>query len=208
LVLLNLVGVFLLASVAPAPSYLRLSSVCLPALITLVYFASQAGVLEKGLLIVLWTAGLTLALTAPIRRQHQWKAYLDLPIGRTAFLNPSIWEEVRWVSERVRPSDLFFGDQGISFALQLRNPAQVDSLTATDYTRPEQVADVIHSLEQNRVPYLVLWDFTDLESWDFALDGDNRGASNHLGPIINYISSHYHVVKRFPSDDLVWQRNP
>ncbi|HEV2472328.1 MAG TPA: hypothetical protein VGS41_06670, partial [Chthonomonadales bacterium] len=62
LMLVNLVGMFLLAGVAPAPSYFRLCSVCLPALITLVWLVNQPGVLEKALLTLLWTGGLALTI--------------------------------------------------------------------------------------------------------------------------------------------------
>jgi hypothetical protein len=209
LVLLNLTGVFLLAGVAPAPSYFRLCSVCLPALIILVWLANQPGVLERALRVLLWTVALALAITAPLGRQRQWRAYLDLPTGRTAFLNRAVYEEYLWVSERIWPPDFFFGDEGICFAFGLRNPTPVDFLTATDYTRPEQVADVIRGLEQKRVSYVILWNFTDLASWDFALgDATHKQPGNHLGPLIAYLESQYSVVKTFTTGDVVWKRNP
>jgi hypothetical protein len=201
LVLINLVGLFLLVGVAPAPSYFRLCSVCLPALITLVWLVGQPGAFEKTLRRLLWIAGLVLAVGAPIRRQLQWQAYLDLPTGRTAFADPVTYDEYRWLAERTHPSDAFFGDQAICFALRLRNPTPVDFITSTDYTRPEQVAGVIDQLEKNRVGYLVLW--------DFSLDdpGQNQ-PGDHLGPLIAYLAAHYHTFKSFSNGDVVWQRNP
>ena len=202
LMLVNLVGVFLLAGVAPAPSYFRLCSVCLPALVALVWFLNQPGTLERALLILLWMTGLTMAIASPVRRQHQGRAYLDLPTGHTAFLDPVTYDEFRWVSERTRPADFFFGNLLICFALRLRNPTQLDFLTTADYTRPEQVADVINALEKYRVHYLVLWDFT-LDS-----AGGKQEPGNHLVPFLAYLGSHYHTVKSFSNGDLVWERNP
>jgi hypothetical protein len=201
LMLINLVGLFLLAGVAPAPSYFRLCSVCLPALITLLWLLNQRGVLERVLLTLLWTAGLALAIVMPLRRQCQWRAFLNLPTGKTAFVDAGTYNEFRWISERSRPGDFFFGNLQICFALGLRNPTEIDFLTTTDYTRPEQVADVISGLEENRVRYIVVW--------DFALDDPGyHQAGDHLGPLISYLGSHYRTVKSLPSGDLVWERNP
>ena len=201
LMLVNLVGLFLLLGVAPAPSYFRLCSVCLPALITLVWLVNQPGAAERVLLAILWTAGLALAIAAPVRRQRQWHAQLDLPTGRTAFLDPATYDEFRWFSERARPGDPFFGNLQVCFALGLRNPAEVDFITTTDYTRPEQVVNVVGALERDRIPYVAVWDFT-------LDDPGNNQPGNHLGPLIAYLDAHYHTVKKFPSGDVVWQRNP
>ena len=201
LMLINLVGLFLLAAVAPAPSYFRLCSVCPPALVTLVWLVSQPGAPEKVLRTLLWSAGLALVIAPPLRRQRQWRAYLDLPTGKTVFADAGTYDEFRWISERIRPGDYFFGNLQICFAFDLRNPTQIDFLTTTDYTRPEQVAEVISSLEKNRVRYIVVW--------DFAIDDPGyRQAGDHLGPLISYLGSHYRAVKSFSSGDLVWERNP
>lgn len=200
LMLVNIVGVFLFAGVAPAASHLRLCSVCLPALIIVVWFVNQPGRLEQTALRLLWVAALVLAIAGPASRQRHWRAYLNLPTGRTAFLDPVVYDKYRWLSERTRPTELFFGDPLMCFPLGLRNPAEVNFLTNTDYTRPEQVANVMQVLEKDRVHYVVLW--------DFALDVPRPDpAGDHLGPLDAYLRIHYHVVNTFADGDVVWERN-
>jgi hypothetical protein len=200
LLLVNMVGLFLFLGVAAAPSYFRLCSVCLPALIIVVWFLNHPGRLEQTALRLLWVAALVLAIAGPASRQRHWRAYLNLPTGRTAFLDPVVYNEYRWLSERTRPTELFFGDPLMCFALGLRNPAEVNFLTNTDYTRPEQVANVMQVLENDRVHYVVLW--------DFALDVPRPDpAGDHLGPLDAYLRIHYHVVNTFADGDVVWERN-
>jgi hypothetical protein len=200
LMLVNIVGLFLFVGVAAAPSYFRLCSVCLPALIILVWFVSQEGRLERTVRRLLWAGALALAVAGPASRQHHWRGYLDLPTGRTAFLDPVTYDEYRWISGRTRPSEPFFGGPVMCLALGLRNPAEVNFVTSTDYTRPEQVANVVEVLERDHVHYVVLWDFT--------LDAPDTGQTNssHLGPLSAYLGSHYRVVKTFAGGSLVWER--
>ena len=150
---------------------------------------------------LLWMASLVLAIAEPAGRQRHWRAYLDLPTGRTAFLDPIMYDEYRWIAGRTRPSELFFGAPLICLALGLRNPAEVDFITATDYTRPEQVANVVQVLEKDRVHYVVFWDFT------LDVPEADHSAGNHLSPLINYLGTHYHIVKTFTNGDLAWERN-
>ena len=91
---------------------------------------------------------------------------------------------------------------GFYFLFGLRNPAPVPFLTPTDYTRPEQVQDVVEGLESRRVPYVVwpLW----LDSWYY-----HNPAFDHLDPLRAYLRHHYHVVKTFENYDYdqIWKRN-
>jgi hypothetical protein len=139
-----------------------------------------------------------LAILKPIVTQTRWKAYLDLPTGRTAFFQPEAYEKTKWVAERTQPSEYFFGDQLICFALRLRNPARVPFLRPTDYTRPEEVRDVVQSLEEHQVRFV---------SWYRGLDIPDDSAGNHLAPIHLYLHDHYHVGKTFLNGDKIWERN-
>ena len=201
LMLVNLVGIFTFLGVAPAPSFFRLCSVSLPALIILVWFANQPGQPEHFMLRTLWLIALVLAFAEPLTVQRHWRAYLDLPTGRTAFLNRDQFDEYRWVFQRTRPSDYFFGDQLICFALRLRNPSEINFITPTDYTRPEQVRSLVDALEQHQVRYV---------RWYVELDVPPPGPASHdnLGPLRAYLRNRYHVAKIFPNHDLYWERNP
>jgi hypothetical protein len=117
----------------------------------------------------------------------------------------SIYQPVnnsRALQERTQPDAFYFGDQLICLALGLRDPAEVDFVTTTEYTRPEQVSNVIETMERDRVRYAVLWDFS------VGDPRSNTGPGVNLLPLIAYLRSHYHVARTFPNLDVVWERNP
>ena len=106
--------------------------------------------------------------------------------------------------ERTHPSEYFLeGDwPSLYFLLGLRDPASVPFLSNTDYTRPEQVADVVESLERHRVRF-VLWSLRlDLH------DPRDPAGGDHLGPLRAYLRAHYHVAKSFANGEWIWERNP
>jgi hypothetical protein len=86
----------------------------------------------------------------------------------------------------------------MSFALELRNPAVVNFVTATAYTRPEQVQSVLSGLKREDVR-LVVW-YSDL-----PLSGS---PGNQLAPLLDYLQAHYRVVKVFGDRDRVWEKKP
>jgi hypothetical protein len=139
--LINITGLCLFLSIALAPAWNRLYTVSLPALIMLVWFLNSAYKLERALLRILWATVLVLAIARPIVTQMRWRAFLDLPTGRTGFFEPGSYQETKWVMERTHPSDYFFGD------LRLRNPSRVAFVTPYDFTRPEEVHNVVQGLE-------------------------------------------------------------
>ena len=199
LMLVNCVGLFLFLGVAPAPSISRLAAVCLPALVLLGWFLTFPGKIERVVGRLLWAAALAIVIVEPVARQTRWRATLDLPVGRAAFVDPSAYDEYRWVSMHSLPSQYFFGDEGISFALGLRNPARVNFITANEYTTRENVRGLIEALEKHRAP-LVLWS----SQLDYV---SPRPGGNHLGPLQSYLRSRYHVAKTFGNCDQVWERN-
>jgi hypothetical protein len=198
LMLIDIAGLSLFLAIASAPAYNRLYTVSLPGIILLVWFTSTVVLVKKILAPILWTTVIVLAILKPIVTQTRWKAYLDLPTGRTAFFQPADYEKAKWLSERTQPSDYFFGDQRICFALKLRNPARVPFLSPTDYTRPEEVQDVQQALEQHRVNFV---------SWYPGLDVPLDNPGNHLAPLHHYLQDHYHVEKTFLNGHKIWQRD-
>jgi hypothetical protein len=198
LMLVNITGVSLFLAIASAPAYNRLYAVSLPGIVLLIWFTSSSVVAKKLLSPILWATVIVLAVIKPIVTQTRWTASLDLPTGRTAFFQPEAYEKTKWLAERTRPSDYFFGDQLLCFALGLRNPTRVPFLRPTDYTRPEEVRDVVQELEQHQVHFV---------SWYRGLDVPNDGAGNHLGPLQLYLGEHYHIGMTFASGDKIWERN-
>ena len=198
LMLVNVTGLSLFLAVASAPAYNRLYAVSLPGIMLLVWLTSAFVPVKKILSPILWTAVVVLTISKPIVTQTRWKEYLDLPTGRTVFFQPEAYEEAKWVAERTQPSDYFFGDGLFCFALRLRNPARVSFLTPTDFTRPEEVRDVVQALEERPVKFV---------SWYAGLDGALDTAGNHLAPLTLYLHDHYHVERTFSNGDEIWERD-
>jgi len=199
LMLVNLTGLFLFLSVAAAPSDVRLYCVSLPALIVLVWFLSLPHRLEQAILRTAWAMVLILGIAKPIVAQIRWRAYLQLPTGRTAFLDPVLYDKCQWLVERTRPSQYLFGDPFLCFALRLRNPSRIPFVRPTDYTRPEDVQQLVQTLEEHQVEFV---------SWYNGLDVTDKPAGDHLAPLRSYLSSHYHVARTFSNLDTFLERNP
>jgi hypothetical protein len=204
LMLLSLVGFSLFLGVAPSPSWFRLCSVSPPAMILLVEMIGSSGKLARWLTVLLWLLASGFAIAEPVQSQSDAWALLNAPPGRMAVLDEGLYDKFQWLLHRTQASDFFF--RGVFpdyyFPLGLRNPSTVPYLTATDYTRPAQVQDVVEALEKHRVRFVL---------WSVWLDvpGDYRPRGDHLKPLRIYLRSHYHVVKIFPDADYeqVWQRN-
>lgn len=202
LMLVNVTGVFLFLTVASAPAYSRLYVVSPPALVLLVWLLSTVSKRQRALLRAAWVSLLLLVIARPLITQLRWKAYLDLPIGRTAFLDPVPYQKCSWMLERTKPGEYFFGDHLLSFTLRLRNSGRVPFLRPTDYTRPEEVADAIGGLEKFHVRFV---------SWYIGLDREKDAAlhpeGNHLAPIREYLHEHYRLAETFANGDQMWERN-
>jgi len=202
LMLVNATAVFLFLTVASAPESSRLYVVSPPALVILVWLLDSAPEVPRSVLRFAWATVLIMLMARPLVGQLRWKAYLDLPTGRTAFFDSLLYEKCKWMSQRTQPSDYFFGDHLISFALRLRNVGRAPFLRPTDYTRPEEVADAIHGLDKVQVRFV---------SWYAGLDREKDAArhpeGNHLAPIRRYLQEHYHVAQTFANGDQIWERN-
>ena len=203
LMLVNVAGGFLFLTIASAPAYTRLYAVSPLALVILVWLLDSSPKVSRSVLRLAWVGVFVMVAARPLVTQFRWKAYLDLPIGRTAFFEPVLYEKCKWMSRRTHPFDYFFGDHLISFTLRLRNAGRVPFLRPTDYTRPEEVADVIQRIETFHVRFI---------SWYIGLDREKEAGrhpeGDHLGPMRQYLREHYHVAQTFANGDQIWERNP
>jgi len=197
LMLVNVTGVCMFFAVAPSPSYVRIYGVSLPGLILLSWFLDSSHRTERILQRIVWAAVLVVGIVRTVIAQVRWRACLELPTGRTAFFEPELYEKCKWLSERTRPSEYFFGDPFLCFTLGLRNPARVPFVRPTDYTRPEEVDDVVQALEQRQVRFV---------NWYNGVDASST-SGDHLAPLRHCLATHYHVAKTFSNLDQIWERN-
>ena len=229
LMLLNIMGLLLFASVVPAPSTYRMGAIAPLGLILLVWLIRGRGRLSQVLTVVLWVVALCVAVVSPLRIQAQKMRCLDLPRGRMA-LDPVSYEKFLWLSKNTVPGEYIFTAAGVEilFPLALRNPAEVPFVKTNNYTRPEQVRNIIAGLERNRVRFV-------LSDPELALGGNNRwkgeppapprghwrsffhvvksfllgdyrSGQDNLGPFRNYLAARYHLARILPDSSEVWER--
>ncbi len=186
-------------TVASAPSLKRLATVSPPAMILLSWLLNRSGKAVAGLRILLATTAISLAIAVPVHLQTRSPYYLNLPAGRAALVDPSLYVEYLWLLENTHPGEYFFGLPPFYSAFHMLNPAPVVDFHASDYTRPWQVAALIEALQSHQVSMLVL-----RRTRDFLWA--TGSPSDHLQPLRIYVSQNYRLTKTFPTGDEVWLR--
>jgi len=201
LLLVTLTGLGMFFAVASAPSMKRLSTVSAPAMIILVWLLNRIENerARARVKVVLVMASIAFAIVPALHTQLRWKAYLNLPAGRMALVDPALYEEYGWILTHTHPGQFFFGMPPFYTPFHMRNPAATESIETTEYTRPEQVAALIHALESHPVPMLILRQFGDF------LRPSNL-PSDHIEPFRIYLTKNYRVTQTFPTGDEVWQK--
>ncbi len=201
--LVAMVGLALFGSIAFAPIWPRIYEVSLPALILTMWFADRSTGIWPATMRLVPVGALALMLGASVRAQTRWYGVLETAVCRIAVADRNYFDELRWVHEHSSAAEYVFdpGDSCMYVGLGVRNPTPVPFLTPTDYTRPEQVDEVVRGLERRRVR-LVTWP----RYW--PLDAhDGLPADDHLGPLRAYLGTHYRLMKTLP-ERFVLQRKP
>lgn len=194
LVLIALVGAMLFLGIAPAPFWMRLCVVAPPGIILFVWFLSSRGRFLTVRTTAAWVIVLVLAIGECGDRWVGWRQQVKLPIGRVVVYDRPLFQEITFLLDHTKPGDYFFGDADLSFLLDLRNPAPIPYVTASDYTRPEQVRQTIQALEKYPVKYVYWSSIFDMAPWV-------AGATNQLAPLRTYLTSHYYLAKSIEADD-------
>jgi hypothetical protein len=184
LVLIAAVGSALFIEVINSASQIRLVVISPPAIILALWMLNKHRLLPKRVAVtaLLVLVGLTVVETAMTQRSVL--AVLDLPTGRAAFLKQGEgwYEGAAYLAMHTKPGDWYFGDDNYGFPLKLRDPAFLSYVTDTDLTRPEQVQELIKSLERYQVPYISI----ESEIRTMGVVGQD-----HLQPLRDYIETHY-----------------
>ena len=198
LVLIALTGIFMFLVIAPSPSIKRMGSVGPLDMVCLAWFLSRPGRIPTLLRLALSLGAIGLALVLPVRTQTHWRAFLDLPAGRTAFFDQSQYDEYTWVLHHTQPGQFFFRVP-MYVPLHLVNPAPFDALDTSEYTRPEQVAALVQSLETHSVPLMILPSGT-------KYPRATGLPSDHLGSFWDYLCRNYRLTQTFATGDEVWEK--
>lgn len=202
LMLLNFAGIFLFLGIASAPGWYRLTHVSQPGLILLCRMLGQPGWWRRGLSLLLTLTASLILLRAPFVQQRQARHELMMPAGRVAFQSEESFRRYEWVARQTRPGEyLFSPSTDFYFLGRLRNPAAVQFLLPSAYTRPEQVRGMIAGLEKHQVRF-VHW----LKMLERRSDEPLR-STDSLEPLREYLRQHYHLVAILSDADYVLERN-
>ena len=198
LVLVAVVGIAMLAAIAPALSIRRVSTVSPPAMLLLTWLLSKQGKVRTAVGLGAISTAVVLAQIAVTQlKQHQM---LDLPVGRVAIPPKADYYDVyRWMAENTKPGQWYFGLAPLALGLDLRNATPMAEISTGEYTRPEQVDAIVQGIERVKVPVIVL------RSQMYSPSSQNRLA-DHLQPFRDYLYLHYRKVKSFSSGDEIWER--
>jgi hypothetical protein len=198
LVLVAVVGIAMLAAVAPALSIRRISTVSPPAMLLLTWLLSRSGKLRTALALGAVSAAIPVLQIA--ETQLSPARILDLPVGRVAIPSRADYYDVyRWMAENTKPGQWYFGLPPLALPLQLRNPTPMAEMSLGEYTRPDQVAAMVDGIEKARVPVIVLRP----QMYSPSLQ---RDLPDHLQPFRDYLYLHYHKTRSFASGDEIWER--
>jgi len=199
LLLLAITGFAMFLAIASEPSVKRLSTVSPPAMILLTWLLTQPGKIKRRLEAILGTLAVAVAIAVPVHNQTRWRAYLDLPAGRTAFPDPTKFSEYRWVLGHTHPGQFFFGMAPMYLPFHLQDPAAIVGFDASEYTRPKQVVALVRALENHSVPLMIL-----PSSKKYPLV--TGSPSDHLAPFQDFLHKNYRRARTFRSGDEVWER--
>jgi len=198
LMLVALVGIAMLAAVAPALSIRRISTVSPPAMLLLTWLLSRHG--KAWTAIALGAVSTVPVLVAIAGIQLRQEQILDLPVGRVAIPPRADYYDIyRWMAENTKPGEWYFGLPPLTLSLGLRNPTPVEGLSPGEYTRPEQVTAIVQGIEDTKAPVIVLMP-------QMYLPNYRDNLPDHLQPFRDDLYLRYRKTKSFAGGYEVWER--
>jgi hypothetical protein len=199
LMLVALTGMAMFLAIAPSPSVKRLATTSPPAMILLSWLLERPKKAAIALRTTLGTLAVAAAIAAAFHGQTRWRTYLDLPAGRTAITDRSLYEEYSWMLTHTHPGQFFWGMPPLNFPFHLQNPAAIEGFDTSEYTRPEDIAALLKALQQHQVPMMIL---ASENKYPLTVDSP----SNHLTPFVAYLHANYRLTRTFANGDEVWEK--
>jgi hypothetical protein len=203
--LLAVVGASMFLGIAAAPALHRLAACAFPGLLLLGWFLDSPGKLARVLKILLPVGVLVIALHGMFKAEspHRWT--FTTRQGNLALEDWKRYEGFAWVQQHTRPKEYFYDAADEywvgEYCLDLRNPTPLSIIKNNGYTTPEQVAEVIQGLERHHVHY-VAWSPPELD----VIPAWENPSEDPLGPLRDYLHSHYQLVKVLANADQIWER--
>jgi hypothetical protein len=192
-------GIAMFLAIASSPSAKRLGAVSPPALILLTWFFKRHEQRDAYFKLILGGGAIALATALAVRTQLKQHLYLDVPAGRLAFSDRAVYDEYRWIGTSTQPGQFFFGLAPLYEAFHLKNPAPIEGIHPSEYTRPEQVSALVIALQNHAVPLVIIRESLNLLYMQ-------QSPSDHLQPFRAYLRQNYRLTKTFPSGDDVWEK--
>ena len=190
--LIALIGLFLTLSTT-APNQFRLFQISGPSLIVLIWLISRIEInrqIKRRIFQFVATALLLLGAFQAIRIQTNWEFIdLDFPSGRLTMVNSPQARRYLWLAQNTKPGDFFFEvyEPFVYFPLKLKNPTRFGQIWPSDYTRPEQISEVIGDLNVKKPKYILF------DNAYFA-SGTPRAAGDHTGPLADFVQKSYSPI--------------
>jgi len=198
LVLVAAIGMAMLAAVAAAISIRRIAIASPPAMLLLTWLLYQSR--RARFAVALGSVSAAVAMAGIAAVQLRPERFLNLPVGRVAIPPRADYYDIyRWMAENTKPGQWYFGLHPLPLALKLRFATPVSQMTPGEYTRPEQVTEIVDGIDRRRVPVIVLRP-------RMYSPSELNGLPDHLQPFRDYLYLHYDKVKSFPSGDEIWVR--
>ena len=193
--LISVVGLSLFVSVINSATVARLDTISLPGFVVLVWLVASKSWGDK-IVKLLWIFVLFVMLRDVSIARRLWAPYVDTPSGKVAVYSPGARSYYRWLAHNTRPGEFVFNatyHSGLYFLFRLENPTKLWWLTPCNYTRPEQVSEVLRALETHQVR-LILW-YRDVDAMGCAPGTD------HIRPIRDYLHDKYRQIETFQDAD-------
>jgi len=205
--LVAIVGFFMFLSIIPAPSDVRMAAIMLPALILLIWFLDSQRKLARAFVAALAAGTFLIAFYSIVERRPDAAGIVKTPHGDLAIIDPTLDQEYLWIQQHTQPREYFY-EPSIAdhyFYLDLRNPTPISYTQNNGYTTKEQVAEVIQGLEIHQVRYILRGVGEDDAPKSSELE---NASTDYLGPLRDYIRTHYSMVKVFPNTAEIWEKKP
>jgi hypothetical protein len=203
LMLIGLVGLFLFFSIGYAPILSRLCEVSLPAIVLGVWIVRRLGrksISSAGI----WTVAIVGILALAIRTQTRTSLIVSAPSGKVAVIIPDNSSKsmaaAEWMATHTKPGEVVFvaDDPTLYTVLGLTNPTELPFVTATPYTRPEQIAQAVAAMAKREPKYIL---------WNDSLDPRGDTPEGALSPLRRLLRERFIPIKEFANGERVFARS-